>query len=88
MVVEGPGDLVWRYPAELTERGSFYHAFREDELPTGTFSAHLEDEEKNRFGHVTFRVEAYRLPRFEVQLHTPRQVPLDREFSVGEQHAG
>ncbi|MGE3536123.1 MAG: alpha-2-macroglobulin family protein [Candidatus Tectimicrobiota bacterium] len=33
-------------------------------------------------GTFTFKKEAYRLPTFEVLLHSPAQVPLDGEFSV------
>src|SRR5512143_2867446 len=42
LVVEGPGDLAWKYPVTLTQEGSFYYKFTEKELPTGTYSAHLE----------------------------------------------
>ena len=46
VVVEGPGDLVWRYPVTVTEAGSFYRAFDEKELPTGIYRAHFEDDER------------------------------------------
>jgi uncharacterized protein YfaS (alpha-2-macroglobulin family) len=82
VVVQGPGDLKWRYPVQLTPAGSFHHTFKENKLPTGVYSAHLENKDKKTFGRVTWRMEAYRLPTFEVQLHAPDQVPLDREFDV------
>jgi uncharacterized protein YfaS (alpha-2-macroglobulin family) len=83
VVIQGPGDLVWRYPTELTAAGSFYKFFKEEKLPTGVYSAHFEDKEDKSFCSVTWRMEAYRLPRFEVRLTTPDRVPLDREFKVG-----
>jgi uncharacterized protein YfaS (alpha-2-macroglobulin family) len=83
LVVQGPGDLIWRYPMQITEAGSFYKFFKEEKLPTGVFSAHFEDKDGNSFGSVTWRMEAYRLPRFEVRLDAPERVPLDREFKVG-----
>jgi uncharacterized protein YfaS (alpha-2-macroglobulin family) len=82
VVVEGPGDLIWRFPVALTPAGSFYHAFSEKNLPTGEYRAHLQDAKKVRYGNVAFRMEAYRIPEFEVELHAPEHVPLDKEFEV------
>ncbi len=82
IVVEGPGDLAWRLPVTVSEGGSFYHLFQEKNLPTGVYNAHFEDKRKRPFGHVSFRMEAYRIPEFEVNLHGPDQVALDKEFQV------
>ena len=82
-MVQGPGDLAWRYPVTLTEAGSFYHKFQEKDLPTGTFTAHFEDKDrKNSYGSVAFQVEAYRIPQFEVLLHAPEKASLDQAFDV------
>lgn len=83
LIVEGPGDVSWKYPVTLTDLGSFYHAFSEKDLPTGTYSAHLENQNRTEtYNRVTFQMEAYRLPLFEVNLHAPDQVSLDKEFEV------
>ena len=82
VVVQGPGDLAWRYPVSCSKLGTFYHRFQEKDLPTGTFTAHFEDEDGHRLGEVSFRVEAYRVPRFEVRLHGPDTASLDRAFEV------
>ena len=83
LIVEGPGDVSWKYPVTLTDLGSFYHAFSEKDLPTGTYSAHLENQDRTEtYGRVTFQMEAYRLPLFEVNLHAPDEVSLDKEFEV------
>ena len=83
VIVQGPGDLIWRYPVEVTEAGSFYRAFTEQKLPTGVYSAYFEDSRENRYGEVSWKMEAYRLPRFQVSLHAEDRVPLDKEFAVG-----
>lgn len=88
VVVDGPGDLVWRLPVTLTDEGSFYHTFKQPKLPTGVYTARLETShettrDETSCGKVSFRMEAYRLPKFEVQLHAADVVPLDREFKVG-----
>jgi uncharacterized protein YfaS (alpha-2-macroglobulin family) len=82
VVVEGPGDLKWRYPVTLTDAGSFYHPFAAEKLPPGEYRAHLEDQQEKAYGSVTFKMEAYRIPQFEVHLHAPDRVPLDQEFEV------
>jgi alpha-2-macroglobulin len=80
--VSGPGDLVWKLPVTVTRHGSFYQAFKQDKLPTGVYSATFKDGDDHALGKVSFRMEAYRLPKFEVQLHSADTVPLDREFKV------
>ncbi|MBN2800954.1 MAG: alpha-2-macroglobulin [Deltaproteobacteria bacterium] len=80
--VAGPGGLRWSYPVQLTEAGGFYHRFQEDKLPTGTYQAWLEDKDGERFGHVDWQVDAYRIPRFKVSLSTPEVAPMDAPFEV------
>ncbi|MCB9763088.1 MAG: alpha-2-macroglobulin [Alphaproteobacteria bacterium] len=82
LVVEGPGDTEWRYPVTLSETGSFTHVFKEEDLPTGLYRTWFESKGGSRYGQITFKVEAYRIPRFEVELHGDDDVPMDREFQV------
>ena len=82
VVVQGPDDQSWKLPVTLTTAGSFYAKFAEANGPTGEYTAHLEDRTEKHYGNVTFRKEAYRIPTFEVQLHAPDKVPLDRAFDV------
>lgn len=83
VIIQGPGDLSWKYPVKLTEMGSFYHKFSEKDLPTGVYTAHLENNERTEsYGTVSFQMEAYRIPLFEVNIHAPDKVSLDKEFEV------
>lgn len=83
VIVEGPGGLAWRYPVTLTAAGSFYHKFHEENLPTGTYTVHLEGQDRReRHGGASFQIEAYRVPRFEIALHGPEQASLDKAFEV------
>ncbi|MFN7941543.1 MAG: MG2 domain-containing protein [Thermoanaerobaculia bacterium] len=82
LVIVGPGDLVWRNPVEISALGSFHFDFAGDQLPTGNYTATLSDAKGVRLGETSFRLEAYRLPRFEVTLDAPERAPLDREFPV------
>ena len=82
LIVTGPGDLVWRFSPDITAQGTLYHLFSADKLPTGVYTAAFEDKQGRRWASTTFRMEAYRLPKFEIQLRAAEQVPLDREFPV------
>ena len=80
--VEGPGDKTWTYPVNFTEIGSFYHKFDEEDIPTGDYRANLLDTNEKSLASVTFKMENYRIPRFEVQLFGPDTVPMDRAFKL------
>lgn len=85
-VVSGPGDLEWRLPTSLSDAGSADQSFHEDDPPTGEYRARLEGTIPG-YGTwssdaVSFRVEAYRVPRFEVNLHGPDRAPLDSPFDL------
>lgn len=82
LVVAAPGGRRLRFPLTLTPYGSFYHQIREENLPTGAFDAWVEDAKGNRLASTSFRIEAYRVPDFEVELTAPEAVPLDRPFEV------
>jgi len=82
LLILGPGEREWRYPLSLTESGSFYHKFEEEKLPTGSYSVYFDIESEGRCGGMTFRKEAYRIPRFEVSLSAPDKVSMDQAFRV------
>ncbi|MBT3223009.1 MAG: alpha-2-macroglobulin, partial [Proteobacteria bacterium] len=81
VVVKGPGSQEWPIPVDLTGTGSFYAAFSESEIPTGTYLAEVKVGPRI-LKSVSFNVEAYKLPRFEVNLHGLDTVPLDRPFDI------
>jgi uncharacterized protein YfaS (alpha-2-macroglobulin family) len=82
--LDGPGG-EYRLPIELSRAGNFHVDWQEEEPPTGTYRATLELGGAEH-GSVSFQVESYRLPTFEVELHGPDNattVPNDRPFDVG-----
>lgn len=84
LVVVGPDDFTQRLPVTLSSLGTFYHRLKDETpLPVGTYSVQLEDAEGNSRAYMSFQVEAYRIPRFEVRLQSPDMVPNDRPFEVG-----
>ena len=83
VVVTGPGELAWRSATLTTSpSGGFYFAFSEAEAPTGTYYAHFETPSGDKYGSVSFQLEAYRLPEFEAVLSSADSAPLDRPFEV------
>ncbi|MCB9741529.1 MAG: alpha-2-macroglobulin [Alphaproteobacteria bacterium] len=82
VVVQGPGGLKWEEPVTLDATGGFYYLFDESEIPTGDYRVFFQDEERRTLGQVGFKVEAYRIPRFEVEIHGDDEVPMDREFEL------
>ncbi|MCP4334888.1 MAG: alpha-2-macroglobulin [Gammaproteobacteria bacterium] len=80
-VIRGPGNLEWIYPLENNGLGSFYHAFLEDKLPSGNYNVRLKYN-GGSCGSVSFKKEAYRLPRFEVTLNGPDKTGVDQPFEI------
>ncbi len=89
--IRGPGDQRWTETVTAGDSGGFYHRFAQDKLPSGTYTAsfamHIDSVEANVADlnascGVSWQMEAYRLPRFEVDLNAPDRVALDRPFEV------
>jgi alpha-2-macroglobulin len=84
--IQGPGDQSWSHRLGTSGSGGFYQKFEEDKLPSGAYTAtFMADRDEGYRGarcSVTWQMEAYRLPRFEVDLAAPERTALDREFEV------
>ena len=81
LVITGGETVEWRYPLDITPEGTAYHKFDEKTAATGQYEAHIEIG-GSECGGVEFKKEAYRLPRFEVELRAPQRTGLDRDFAV------
>jgi uncharacterized protein YfaS (alpha-2-macroglobulin family) len=84
VVIRGPGEREWFFEPELGPLGDFSFEFEsEEELPSGTYTVTLQDEEsKQVLDSLSFLVESYRVPRFEVRISGPELVRLDEEFEL------
>ncbi len=87
--VQGPGDQSWTQRLRTSDTGGFYFLFEEDKLPSGAYTATFETHDPDATSQdyrascsVTWQMEAYRLPRFEVDLTAPERTPLDRAFEI------
>jgi len=81
--VTGPGGRTWTYPAEPDGFGQFTLTFEEEDVPTGEYTARLYDNsEGGTLSQTSFKIESYRIPRFEVQIHGEEKVPVDDPFDL------
>ncbi len=80
--IEGPDGDARLLPVTTTASGGFYAKWEEDAPPTGTYEAVFVDKAGTTRCGAAFEVEAYRLPRFEVDLVGERTVPLDAPFAT------
>ncbi len=80
--IRSPGDSEWSIPISVKEPGNFYHAFAEPNLPTGLYQVEVIEPVEHVIASTSFRIDAYRIPRFEVSLHGPDRVPLDAPFDI------
>jgi hypothetical protein len=80
--IRGSGSLSWTENLALSGTQSFYHAFEEQDLPTGLYTATVMTHARDPLCAQSFRMEAYRIPTFEVRVHGPDIAPIDRPFEV------
>jgi hypothetical protein len=87
MIVHGPQQKRWSYnQIKLSTMGGFYRKFQPKDAPAGAYNAQLygihPDGRKSYLSSRSFRIEEYRLPRFEVSILAEQRVPADQPFSV------
>ncbi|HPQ40976.1 MAG TPA: alpha-2-macroglobulin family protein, partial [bacterium] len=65
----------------LSRLGGFYLKFEAEDSPAGVYDVQVVWDNRVMC-ETSFRMEDYRIPRFEVRLHGDDTVPLDRPFDV------
>lgn len=90
--VQGPDESVYKFPVKFTALGGFDAKFEEKDVATGNYTVTiLTAKEGNVLATRNFKIEAYRIPTFEVQLASALAVRLDAPFkvkAVGRYYAG
>lgn len=83
LAVLGPDGQEWKLPTTESALAGFAAEFKESNTPTGEFTAVLYDGTPQQvLARRTFKIEAYRIPTFEVQLTGASRVRLDGAFKV------
>ncbi len=81
--VRGPDGTLYPVPLVSSALGGFAGTFKEENLPTGEFEAQLSEGSPDTvLARRTFKIEAYRIPTFEVQLTGASRVRNDAPFKV------
>lgn len=83
LYIRGPGNKRWEYPLELEGNDQFHYLFNEEGLPTGEYTASIRVIKSGEIlSSVRFKKEAYRVPKFEVNITGESRVPVDRPFKI------
>ena len=84
--IQSPMGVKYEFPHKLSEAGTFNDSLTEDELPTGDYQLEVvrshPDQGQSVVAGTSFKIEAYRIPKFEVRLQGPEKTPNDRPVSV------
>ncbi|HSA23749.1 MAG TPA: MG2 domain-containing protein, partial [Myxococcota bacterium] len=81
--IQAPGGKQWLRPVKFSPLRGFDLVFEEADAPTGEYTASLLLKASNDvLATRSFKVEAYRIPTFEVQMVGPNRVPNDQPFQV------
>ncbi|MBW1870532.1 MAG: hypothetical protein JRJ19_00605, partial [Deltaproteobacteria bacterium] len=79
----GPGGKVWPLPLSFTSLYGFATEFHEKDIPTGSYSIVLYRRKPHQVIAVRyFKIEAYRIPKFEIQMVGKDKVRNDQAFKV------
>ncbi|MFZ5441614.1 MAG: alpha-2-macroglobulin [Myxococcota bacterium] len=81
--VLGPDGTAYPVTVKTSPLGGLEATFKEADVPTGEFTLSLFDRNPESFlARRTFKIEAYRVPTFEVQLTGALRVRNDGPFKV------
>jgi uncharacterized protein YfaS (alpha-2-macroglobulin family) len=81
--ITGPDqNTTWQYDVKPDAGGNLHYLFNDKTTDTGTYQAEL-DIDGNACATVNFIKDAYRLPRFQITMNGPDQIPLDKPASIG-----
>ncbi|MGK0289399.1 MAG: hypothetical protein ACI86H_000843 [bacterium] len=81
LVIYDPRGKKINHYMSLNRYGSFYLKLKTKSFPTGRYRVYFRYDGTS-YGSTTFRIESYRVPKFEVQVNGPDKVPLDRPFKM------
>ncbi len=83
LLVRGPDGTDWPLKPAVTAQGALAAEFTEKDVPTGDYEVLLTDGRPDAVvARRSFKIEAYRVPTFEVQLSGPNRTRNDGPFKV------
>ncbi len=83
LIVTAPdGTTNWQYNLKPDANGDAHFLFDEKTVATGVYQVEIMVGNQD-CADVTFIKDAYRLPRFQIRMDGPDQIPLDKPASIG-----
>ena len=87
LLVKGPKNKRWTFaPLSATSYGGVYQKFNSKGVPQGAYTAQLVWFKNGKKVKILagrhFKIEAYRLPLFEVKILSKAKVPADKPFKI------
>jgi uncharacterized protein YfaS (alpha-2-macroglobulin family) len=84
LMITGPDSSsdTWQYDVTPDADGNLHYLFDDQTTDTGTYQAEL-DVDGTACATVKFIKDAYRLPRFQITMNGPDEIPLDRQGTIG-----
>ncbi len=84
--IQSPAGLKYEFPVKLSSFNSFNDSLVEKGLPTGDYNLELvrtyPKEGESVLAQTGFKIDAYRIPKFEIKLHGPEKTANDRPVSI------
>jgi alpha-2-macroglobulin len=81
ITIDGPGGFTWNTSEPMNINGAFYHRFYQTDAPAGHYRA-TATHAYDTVATAHFQMEDYRIPQFEVLLHSVDTASLDKPFDV------
>ncbi len=84
ITIHGPGSKSWTFKTTTSRFGTSYLKFRPGkDVPTGHYTAYLRESAKGvNISYADFKIENYRIPKFEIRFSSPEQSTTDSPFKV------
>lgn len=84
--IQGPSGVGYDFPVRLSANDTYDDSLCEKDLPTGEYEVSVlrvhPKNGKTVLASTSFKVEAYRLPKFEVRLQAPDKTRNDRSVAI------
>jgi uncharacterized protein YfaS (alpha-2-macroglobulin family) len=83
LTITGPDSAdSWQYDVTPDANGDLHYFFNQPTTATGPYTAEI-DINGTACATVSFIKDAYRLPKFQITMNGPDEIPLDKSSSVG-----
>ncbi len=84
--IRSPAGLTYDFPVKLNANHAFHDSLTEKDLPTGDYELEVVHSHPktgpSTIARTSFKIDAYKIPKFDVKLNGPDKTPNDRPVSI------